>query len=124
MAGLSERKRRAIAVLLTTPSVAAAARASNIGERTLRRWLSDPDFRGTYSDASRELLHESIGRLRATAGEAVTTLSEALRDDQSAVRVRAALGILDLAIKVDADGIVRRVAALERQQEAMGARQW
>lgn len=118
MAALTERRRRAIGALLTTPSVVAAAKTCGVGERTLRRWLTDPEFRRAYAEASRGLLNDSIGRLRAITGDAVTALSEALRGDHASVRVRAALGILDLAVKVDVDELATRIEALEAAQAA------
>jgi HD-like signal output (HDOD) protein len=116
MAGLSSRQQRGLVALLTVNSVPSAAEQAHIGERTLRRWLTDKTFREAYRHASRRLFDEATGQLRAATGEAVTTLREALQSDHDGVRVRAALGILDAAVKADFDDLAARVAALEEAQ--------
>lgn len=110
---LSDRQRRALAALLCAPTIAAAAKLSRTGERTLYRWLSDPTFREQYREHSHRLLENATGRLRAAAGEAVDTLREALRSENENVKVRSALGILDVAIRVDLDDLTARIEALE-----------
>jgi len=113
MADLSDKQRRAIAALLVEPTVQGAAARAGIGERTLRRWLDDAGFKAAYAAASRDRLSETIGRLRAAAGEAVETLRAALQDERAANRIRAATVLLDTAIKVEVDDLARRVAELE-----------
>jgi hypothetical protein len=84
-----------------------------VSERTIRRWLEDPTFRSAYAEASRQCLGETIGRLRAVAAEAVDTLRAALGDEHTGHRIRAAVALLDLAVKVEVDDLARRVAMLE-----------
>ena len=110
---LNGKHRRAIAALLTSRTVEQAAIAAGVGERTLYRWLDDPDFRAAYTDASRQLLAETVGRLRAATGEAVDALRAALQDDLTSNRIRAATVLLDTAVKVEVDDLSRRVAELE-----------
>lgn len=112
-AELTEKQRRAIAALLTSRTVGQAAAEAGVGERTLHRWLDHPHFRTAYADASRQLLAETVGRLRAIAGEAVETLRAALHDDSTSYRIRAAIALLDVAVKVEVDDLARRVDALE-----------
>jgi hypothetical protein len=123
MAGeLTDKQRRALAALLTTRTAQDAASRSGVGERTLRRWLDDPAFRDAYTDASRQRLGEAVGRLRAVAGEAVDTLRAALGDEHTGHRIRAAIALLDLAVKVEVDDLARRVELLESAQRGNGAR--
>lgn len=113
MADLSDRQRRAVAALLVEPTVQGAAARAGIGERTLRRWLDDPGFHAAYTEVSRQRLAETVGRLRAVAGEAVETLRAALQDELTSNRIRAAIALLDTAVKVEVDDLARRVAELE-----------
>lgn len=113
MAGLTQRQERAISALLVEPSVTAAAQRCGVGERTLRSWLSDVAFRRAYRDVSRRLLDDTVGRLRAMTSEALEALRNALSAQSESVRVRAALAILDTAVKADADELTARVEALE-----------
>lgn len=103
----------AIEALLTTASVAEAAERSGIPKRTLFRMLTDADFRALYRDVSRQRLAETAGRVRAVACEALGTLRAALTEERAADRIRAAIALLDIAVKVDLDDLAQRVAALE-----------
>jgi phage terminase small subunit len=71
---VTEKQHRAIAALLTTRTAQEAAANAGVGQRTLYRWMSDTDFRAAYAAASHQRLAETVGRLRAAAGEAVETL--------------------------------------------------
>ena len=115
MAELTDRQRRAVEALLTSKSTAEAAAQSGIGVRT-ERWKRDLAFQDAYRAASRARLSETVGRLRAAAGEAVETLRAALQDDLTSNRIRAAIALLDTAVKVEVDDLARRVDAIEARQ--------
>jgi len=117
MAHLTPRQERAIAALLTAPDQSAAAAACGIGRRTLTRWLATPEFRDAYRVASQQRLADTIGLLRATAADAVATLRTALGSDNEHVKVRAAVALLEIAVKVDTDELADRVAALENAEK-------
>jgi hypothetical protein len=117
-AGITRRQERVLGALLSTPSVAAAARSAGVGLRTVRRWLAEDDaFRAALRDARRRALEVATSRLAATTAKAVTTL-EALIDgtaeSDAQTRCRAALGVLATAIKsAEVDDLTARVEALE-----------
>jgi hypothetical protein len=114
MSGLTARQQRGLTALLASNSAASAAKQAKVAERTLRRWLAEPAFRAAYQHASRRMFDDAIGHLRAATGEAVRTLREALLSDNDGVKIRAALGILDAAVKCDLDDLIERVERLER----------
>lgn len=114
MSGLTARQRHGLVALLTANSAASASKQAKVAERTLRRWLAEPAFRAAYHHASRRMFDDAIGHLRAATAEAVTTLREALQSENDGVKVRAALGILDAAVKCDLDDLVQRIEKLER----------
>lgn len=116
MAGLSERRRRAIEALLTARTVTAAAAQCGVGERTLRRWLADEAFRAAYREVGRQRLSDTVNRLRAAADEAVEALRTALADDRTSNRIRAATVLLETAVKLEVDDLAVRVQALEALQ--------
>jgi len=119
MAQLTPRQERAVTALLTAPDQSAAAAACGIGRRTLTRWLTTPEFREAYRLASAQRLVETIGLLRVAAGEALVTLRAALKSENDHVRVRAAVALLELAVKVEVDELAERVTALETTAKAM-----
>jgi hypothetical protein len=100
-ADLTDRQRRALAALLTARTAQDAASQAGVGERTLRRWLNRPSFRVAYTEASRQRLSEAVGQLRAASAEAVNVLRAALDDQHTGHRIRAAIGLLDTAVKVE-----------------------
>lgn len=48
---LTSRQAKALATLFTTNSIAEASRVSEIPERTLRRWITQPNFIAAYKEA-------------------------------------------------------------------------
>ena len=103
----------AIAALLVAPTEAAAAAQAGVAAATLRRWKKRPEFRDALHAASRERLGDTVARLRAAAAEAVETLCEALHDKLTSNRVRAAIAILDVAVRIEVDDLGRRVTEME-----------
>jgi hypothetical protein len=125
---LRGRQAEAIPALLSNPTLQAAAQAAGVGERTLRRWLSeDRTFRAAYREARSESMRQATARLQAAAGEAVDTLRELMGlKDRPDVRARAALGILTIASKAEElENLAARIEALERAKAAIpDGRNW
>ena len=95
------RKQEAlIAALLTEPTHAAAAAKAGVSEATLQRWLHLPEFRAAYRQARRQLVEGAVGRIQAATGQAVDTLLAVARGGaKDADRVRAAVALLDHALR-------------------------
>jgi hypothetical protein len=97
--GSQERKREAaIAALLTCRTLKQAAKKAKIGERTLRTWLGEQDFREDYQAARRQALEKAVASLHGALGLAVRTLKRRLTGGKEADQIRAALGIIDRAM--------------------------
>ena len=87
---LPRKKELAIAALLDHPTVESAAAAVGVNEKTLRGWMSEPDFRDTYRQARRQLVEGAVGRIQAATGQAVDTLLAVAKGGaKDADRVRA-----------------------------------
>lgn len=110
----------AVAALLAGRGLTEAAAAAGVAPRTLYRWRELPEWRRYYHDAAREALETATGDLRGAASEAVATLRAALGDESPAVRVRAAVAILDFALRAEAADLSDRVARLEAEAEGEG----
>ncbi len=113
---MTRRQQRGLYALLASDSVVKAAVQSGIGERTLRRWLSEPGFRAAYQHASRQLWEQATAELRIAAVEAVRRLREALHSESESVAVRSAAVILSTATHIDLDEVLRRIEALENNE--------
>lgn len=106
--------------LLSQSSIGAAAKAAGIGERTLRRWLSDdPTFRADLGQAQRSAFEAGLNRVQALTSKAIETLEDLLdKGEQPSVRLGAARAVVDLAAsRHDAQTLVARLEELEQLVE-------
>lgn len=111
---LTRKKEALILALLSEPTHSAAAVKAGISEATLRRWLRTPFFQAAYRAARREVVEAAIGRLQQAAGQAVSTLERSLHCGRPSNEIRAAVAILDNAVKaVELMDLVQRVEELE-----------
>ncbi len=119
MADLTARQQRALTALLEEQNIRDAARLCRIPERTIYRWLSDPTFRAKHRECSRRLFENAAADLRAASGEAVEPLRAWLKTGNDSVRVRAAVALLGLAVKVDTDELAARLDTVEAHLRLM-----
>ena len=116
---LRRRQERSIQALLQEPTVALAAKAAKVGESTLWRYLADPDFLGRYRLARRSATEAAVALAQQAAAEAITTLRQELAGARAADRIRAALALVDIAVRgVELVDLAQRVEAIERAQKA------
>jgi hypothetical protein len=119
LAVLTTPQLRALEALLTSPSIAAAAKAVNVSERTVRRWLAeDEPFKAAVRQARADMLTHASARLAAACSAAAETLVELLDSkERGEVRVAAARSILASAAKAEElDSLASRIEELEKQQ--------
>lgn len=112
---LTPKQRRAVAALLTTGEVGAAAREAGINRTTLYRWLHDPVFLAAVREAEADALDE-LSRLLVRLGRtAVATIAKAMSDPvtPAATRVRAADVALNRLLQL------RELAQLEARVQAL-----
>jgi hypothetical protein len=110
MAGKAGQNDMLALALARGETVAAAARAAGLSERTVRRRLEDAEFRRLVESARGELWGAASGLLSALASKAAGVLGELMDSDSESIRLsaaRAALehgtalrGLIDLESKV------------------------
>ena len=113
---LGRRKEAAILALLSQRSVLEAARSADVSERTLYRWMQEPDFDAAYRRARRAAFSQATARLQQMCAPAVSTLGKIMLDsnEPATSRVRAAANILDHAAKaLQIEDVLARLSALE-----------
>jgi len=106
-----------IAALLSERSLSVAATRAGVGERTIRRWLTeDQEFKTELAQARRAIFQAGVERAQALTGLAVETLRELLAEKKHpAVRLGASRLLLEFSTnRNDADTIIARLEDLER----------
>lgn len=97
---LTPRHLAGIAALLTSKSINDAAKAAGVGEKTLRRWLAQPEFQTALNAAAGEHMVSLMNRLQSRADRAMDVLeSIAENGDKDAARVSAAGKLLEFAFR-------------------------
>jgi hypothetical protein len=99
--GAKRKQEAAIAALLTQGTIERAAKAAEIGPRTLHRWLRMPAFQADYRQARQHAFAQTIARLQQGSTAAATVLLKLAVDaaTPASVRVRAADSIINRAMK-------------------------
>ena len=98
---LTSRQNRALPVLASASSIAEAARLSDVGRRTLHRWLDDPDFRDELARLHKEAADLARGQLQGVMLQAVLALADSLQDSNPEIRLRAIRTALNYSVKID-----------------------
>jgi hypothetical protein len=114
MAGKMNRQEQAISALLSEPTVEKAAAQAGVSYRTLKSWLAQPEFQVRYRAARAAVLERTVARLLHACGAAVAALEKNLGAENPQAANRAALGILDHALRgVEVLDLAERITALE-----------
>jgi hypothetical protein len=111
----------AIAALLARPSIEDAARVAGVAEKTLRRWMREPQFIAQYLQARRDSVSQAIARVQQGMGAAAITMLKLMTDPNvpAAVRLRAAEAVFSCGVKgIEVEDIEVRLAELEQAAEA------
>ena len=109
-----------MAALLAHPTVRDAARAANVAEGTLWRYLSDPTFAAHYQEARRQATEHLIARLTADSTKAAKVLIDVAEDAAApaSARVSAARVIIEQALRgAELRDLVERLQAVEAAQK-------
>jgi len=115
----SRKDEEAIDALITEPTIKAAAKKVGLGEKTLRRWLEDPDFREDLDAERMHRLEAATRGLEQAAPEAIASLQRVLSDSRySRDWVPAAKAVLDALFKKARLHDTGRLSELERKGQA------
>ena len=126
MAGGSRQNAKTAAALALASGLTQteAAKKVGIGERTLRRWLKQDDFRQTVAAAKAEMVSRAVAMLADASTEAATTLRRLLQADSESVRLNAAKAIIELGIKLrESEELAARVKQLEETLTTLGGKE-
>ena len=118
---MSAKQEKAIAALLASGSINAAAEAVGVSSRTLRRWLQDDSFAAELRRARARAFSLALSRLASATVEAVDLLVATMRDRAASpgIRVRAALGILQNATTAHDTDVARELQEIRQQLQEL-----
>jgi hypothetical protein len=112
--GKTRKREQAIAALLESPTITEAAQVVGVGEKTLRRWLAEPEFQAAYRDARQEAVRMAVGRLQGLLVKATETLERTMSCNSPAIELRAAVAVIEQGFKgAELLDLAERLAALE-----------
>jgi hypothetical protein len=114
------RFEQAIAALLKHKTIGEAAAELGVNEKTVREWMKQPAFQELYREVRGEILERTVAQLLAVCAEAVEALKRNLTCGRPAPENRAAVAILDQAVKgAETLDLAEAVAELRKQVEEM-----
>lgn len=99
---LSTRQRKALQALIENRTIQQAAQAAGIGERTIYKYLDDPQFRAALAEAEGDLIDQATRQLLQLQDPAIKVMTWAMNhaDNPPSVRLRAAQAVLDYLLKL------------------------
>ena len=120
---MTHKQQKAIAALIRSPTVEAAAEAAAVGYSTLRRWLKeDMDFQQEYQAALAGLMADAAAEAKKNLSPALGTLRGITEDvnQPGAVRVSAARSLLEFGLKLtEREDVLSRISELEDMLDGM-----
>lgn len=98
----TSKKDQAITALITTTSIKAAAARVGVNEKTIRRWLDDPEFAHKVNQAQIEVMQGTIRGVINAGNRAVETLLNIMGSDEypASARVSAAKAVINNNTKI------------------------
>lgn len=113
---MNEKQERALAALLTEPTQEAAAKKVGVTARTLRNYLSDPEFYEAYRQAHAQLVENATKQIQRSLSSAADTLRTIAEDPKAGktARVAAARSLLEHGLRyTELSDLLGRIAKLE-----------
>jgi hypothetical protein len=116
MDGINSRKNKALAALISEPTIKGAAAASGIGERTIHKYLNDAEFKKALTDAESELLANANRILIRGQELALGILKDVMLNSTDNNRRLAAVSWLELTLRLrELVSIEERIKKLEER---------
>ena len=97
---LSNRQQEALPHLAAADSLAEGARRASISRTTIYKWMEDDDFRAELCHVRAEMAELAQTEMQGLMLKAAAVVDQALDGDISPVKLRAALGAINVALKV------------------------
>ena len=118
---MTARQKKALAALISSPTIKAAAKTSGIGYTTIRRWLKEDEaFVQAYRDAAAEVMDDAVFLARNSITPALLTLRQIISDkgQNGAVRSQASRTLLEYGARLtERADVLERLDKLEKSMQ-------
>ena len=117
---MTANKEKALAALLTYPTVKAAAQAVGLSESAFRRYKRDPEFAAAYKQRCSVMLETATDKAKAGLPPAIERLNAIVQDDKQPAQhqIAAARAMLEYSLRlIEATDFEARLQALEAETE-------
>lgn len=116
---MTSKKRKALAALISSPTIRQAAANSGVGYATLREWLrNDEEFINAYKAATAQIVDDAVFEARQSLSLGLSALRRIAEDERQngAVVAQASRALLEFGLKLsERADILDRLAAIEKQ---------
>lgn len=110
-----------VTALAAGKSIAEAAKAAGVSERTARRWLDEETIRQRVEAARAEFVRQALAQLSSAASDAVKALRALLKSENDNAKLGAARAILTTLIPLKEHfELEARISQLEAQLPQKG----
>ena len=120
---LRTKQKRAIKALLEYRTIATAAEAASVSERTIYRWFDVPAFRAALNKAEGQAIDAATRNLLTLSKAAINVFYEIMQDEtiSPGVRLRAADRVMDHLVRLrELRDIEQRLVNLEAKVYGQG----
>lgn len=120
---MTQKQQKALLALLAHPTKEKAAAAAGITSKTLRGYLSDPEFQAEYRKAFAGLVEDATRQAQQAIAPALSTLREVVEDsgESPQFRISAARSILEYSLKLtEQNDILSKLQDLEKAVDRRG----
>ena len=117
---MTPKKQKALLAFLSSPTKEKAAAAAGITSKTLRAYLSNPEFQAEYKKAFAELVEDATRQAQQAIAPALSTLREVVEDSSEGpqFRISAARTILEYSLKLtEQNDILAKLQDLEAEMK-------
>jgi uncharacterized protein (UPF0147 family) len=122
---MTGKQKKALAALLNSRTMRAAAQSAGVNYSTLRRWIvEDAEFRKAYNDELAVLIENAANQARQGMTEAVDVLREIINDEDApqSNRLAAAKVLIESGSRlIEMQSFDSRITELERLMEDRGS---
>jgi uncharacterized small protein (DUF1192 family) len=118
---LSRSQERALAALISQPTITLAAAEAKVGQRTLYRWLAeDQAFKSEYLRVRRRIVNNAVFQIQKATDNAVNVTIGLMNDPETpaTARLAAARTVLEMSLNaLQVEELEERIRVLEARLE-------